>query len=332
MKAYVLEQRRGARASERIMRGLGELLYRGVLVPLVAFFPAPVAYRVACLRGDWCYRHHARVREQIMSNLAGVLGNQLSVEERARVTRNFFRRRACEPVDVMRLSGSGRALARLVEIRGVEHVESALAAGRGAIICCAHFGSFNSCFSLLGARGFPVTAVGDWRSTYDSSMSPLQRLLWRLFQEKPLARHRHRPNIEPATDQHGAAIRMAETLHSNELIAIALETPLSAEERARAIPVDFLGQHIPILPGIVSVARLTGSPVLVMVARRQADWRHQVLEISPPVPLDSDTVTAFKQCVAMVEAPVHQNLSHWDYWGSTQNLIDLGLLPTLAIT
>ncbi len=327
MRAYALDQRQSTLTRARIMYELSELFYRFLLVPLIAFLPASFAYRIACLRGDWCYRRNRLLREQIIHNLHGVLGEQLTPLERVQIVHEFFRRRSCEPIDVMRLAGKGHALARLIEIQGLEHVTSALATGKGAIICSAHFGSFNSCFSLIGACGFPVTAVGDWRSTYDSRMSPLQRFLWRLVQEKPLARHRHRPNIEPAMDRFGTAIRMAEILRSNELITIAIETPLPTADRARAMQVDFLGQRISLLPGSVSVAQFTGSPVLVMVVRRQPDWRHQILEISPLELLDSNTETAFRQCVAVLEAPIHQHIAHWDYWGSTQNLIDLGLLP-----
>jgi len=327
MRAYPLHQGQGTLTSERIRRNLEESLYRLIIVPLIAFLPAPIAYGLACLRGDWCYRLHTSEREQIIRNLEGVLGDQLSPMERAHVARDFFRRRSCEALDVMRLAGRGRALGRLVEIHGLEHIEAALAAGRGAIICSAHFGLFNGSFSLIGARGFPVTTVGDWRSTDDPSMSPLQRFLWRLIYEKRLKRHR-RPNIEPARDRFGTAIRMAEILRSNELIAIAVETPLAVEDHARAIPVDFLGRQIRVLPGSVSVAQLAGSQLLVLVVRRLADWRHQVLEISPPVPLDGDTATTTKRCMAMLEAPIRQNLAYWDFWGSTQKLVDLELLPS----
>ena len=326
MRAYPLHQRQGALTSKGIRRNLEELLYRLIIVPLVAFLPAPLAYGVACLRGDWCYRLDISEREQIIRNLEGVLGDQLSPMERAHVARDLFRRRSCEAMDVMRLAGRGRALGRLVEIHGLEHIEAALAAGKGAIICSAHFGLFNGSFSLIGARGFPVTTVGNWKTTCDSSMSPLQRFLWQLIHEKRVGRHR-RPNIEPVRDRFGTAIRMTEILRSNELITIAVETPLPIEDRARAIPVDFLGQQIRVLPGSVSVAQLAGSQLLVLVVRRLADWRHQVLEISPPVPLDGDTATTFKRCMAMLEAPIRQNLAHWDFWVSTQNLVDLGLLP-----
>jgi lauroyl/myristoyl acyltransferase len=324
--AHCLHQKYSRFRLELIVCKLEELLYRLVIVPLVAFLPAPLAYGIACLRGDWRYRLDSTAREQILRNLHKVLGDQLSPEERHQTTRDFFRRRSCEAIDVMRLAGKGRALARLVEIRGLEHIEAALADGKGVIICSAHFGLYNGGFSLIGACGFPVTTVGDWRSSW-ANMSPIKRILYRLVHENHLEHHR-RPNIEPERERFGKAMLMAEILRSNELITMAIEVPLSAEERARAVPVDFLGRQILLLPGSVSVAQITGSPILVLVVHRRADWEHQVLEISPPVPLDGDPIKAFKHCVKMLEEPIRQNPAYWDWWTKTQNLIDLGLLPT----
>ena len=327
MKTYSLHRRQGATLERyaRALRDLEELFYRLVIVPLVAFFPAPAAYGLACLRADCRYFADKSERERIIHNLEGVLGDELSPMERTHVARDYFRRRSCEAIDLMRLAGRGRALARLVEIRGLEHIEAALANGKGVVICSAHFGLFNGSFSLLASLGFPVTVVGDWRTTYDTSMSKMQRRFWHLFQEKRVGRHR-RPNIEPAKERFGTAIQMLEILRSNELIAMAVEAPLLAEDRERAVLVDFLGHQILALPGSVSVAQLTGSQLLVLVVRRLKNWRHQVLEISPPISLDNDVATTFKHCVAMLEEPIHQNLAHWDYWANTKDLIDLGLL------
>jgi lauroyl/myristoyl acyltransferase len=119
---------------------------------------------------------------------------------------------------------------------------------------------------------------------------------------------------------------MAEILRANEVITIAIDVPVSHEDRAHALAVDFLGRRVLLLPGSVSIAQHTGSQVLVSVVRRLPDWRHQVLEISPPVPLDGDMETAFKRCVAMVEAPIRQDLASWDGCLNTQALVDLGLL------
>ncbi len=304
---------------------LEEFLYRVVLVPLVAFLPAQLAYGIARLRGNWRYHLDTSKRAQLMHNLEMVLGDDYNDTEWAKLVQEFFRRKSCEAIDVMRLAGSGRRFARLVEIRGLEHIEAALATGKGAIICSTHFGSFNSAFSLIGASGFPVTVVGGLRSTW-VRMSPVQRVLWKIVHETRLERHRHRPNIEQAKAGVGTAILMAEILQSNELVAIAVDAPLPQKERARSIPVDFLGRQILLLPGSVNVAQLTGSPVLIMVIHRLPDWQHQILEIMP-VPLQGDDVADIKSCMQMLEAPIRQMPAYWDWWANAQDLADLGLLP-----
>ena len=66
-----------------------------------------------------------------------------------------------------RLRRGARPLRRLVEIRGREHLEAALAAGKGAILCSGHFGSHASGLSVLHASGFPVTHIGRWDHNYN---------------------------------------------------------------------------------------------------------------------------------------------------------------------
>jgi len=78
----------------------------------------------------------------------------------------------------------------------------------------------------------------------------------------------------------------------------------------------------------VDVAKITGSPVLALVVYRLRDWRHQVVEITPPVPLEGDTEAVFKRFMKILEAPVRQNVAYWDWLANTQNLVELGLLPT----
>jgi lauroyl/myristoyl acyltransferase len=82
------------------------------------------------------------------------------------------------------------------------------------------------------------------------------------------------------------------------------------------------------LPGVVGLAQLTGAPVLMMFVYRSADYCHQVLEISPPVSLEGQTVTAFGRCVAAIDAAVKRRPAEWVYWASTEDLSNLGLLPS----
>jgi len=305
-------------------------LYYLVIMPLAAFLPARLAYNLACRRADLLYLWDVPKRKRVLRCLEMVLGDQLSRGELERVARDHFRVRSCEVVDVMRLAGKGQALARLVEMRGLEHIEAALAAGKGAILCSAHFGSYDGCFSLLGIRGYPITVVGRWPSKSDGDRSSLECFLFRQTYQKPVAHHRHRPNIEPRPGQIGTAVQAANVLRQNELLSILLDPPVLPADRARAVQVNFLNGRALLLPGAVTLAQLTGAPVLMVFMRRSADWGHQILEISPPVSMDGDAETAFERCLAVVENAIRQNPAHWRYWNITP-LVQLGLLPREAM-
>jgi KDO2-lipid IV(A) lauroyltransferase len=299
--------------------------YYVIIVPLIAFLPAPIAYGIACLQGSVRFRLDKTKRQYILQGLEGVLGDQMSPAERIRVTRDFFRISSCEAVDARRLSGKGTALTQLVEIRGLEHIEAALAAGKGAILCGAHFGSYVTCSSLIGAQGLPITLIGRTPTKLNKNRTLIERIIFHSFFLRPLQGHWQRPNIQPR-GQLDSAIMAAKILRHNELIGVLIDPPVLVADRPRAVPVNFLNGQALLLPGVAEIAQLTGAPVLMTFMRRSKDWRHQVLEISPPISMDGDALTAFGRCLAVVEAAIRQNPEHWHYWGKYA-LMDLGLLP-----
>lgn len=313
-----------------ILRRLELALYYLVVMPLAAFLPIRLAYKVACLRADVLYRLDRPKRKRVLCSLQVALGDQVSQAELARIARDHFRVRSCEVVDVIRLAGSGRALVPLVEMRGLEHIEAALACGKGAILCSAHFGSYDSCFSLLGVHGFPVTVIGRWPSKVDGDRSWIEQFVFRLVYQKPVERHRRRPNIEPRAGQIGIAYQAANVLRQNELLAILVDPPVLEQDRARAVRVDFLNGKALLLPGVIPLAQLTKAPILMVFMYRSEDWEHQIVEISPPLSLNGDTVTDFRHCLKKVEDTIRQHPSHWRFW-NLQVLVDLDLLPAEAL-
>jgi KDO2-lipid IV(A) lauroyltransferase len=315
---------------ERLLRSAESVAYWLAVAPLTARLPASLAYRIACWRGDWCFRYRAGKRSQITGNLRRVLGDELGQQEAERLAREFFRMTSCEAIDVMRLRGRARSLGKLVEIRGREHLDAALAAGKGAILCTAHFGSCNSAFSLLHASGYPLTAIGRTFWKYDAGTSSAERRLWDFVYARRLQRHRQRPNIEPWPGRFKVGAQATVALRANEVVTVSSDAaPLDAEQ-ARAVEMPFLGRRARLLPGVVGLARLTGAPVLMMFVYRSADYRHQVLEISPPVSMEGDTATAFGRCVAAIDAAVKASPAEWVYWASTEDLSSLGLLPAAS--
>ena len=315
------------RRPARLARIAEAVAYWTVTARVLARLPAVLGYQVACLRGDWLFLSEAAKRASLARNCRLVLGDDVSPDEAKAAVRDWFRLSSCEALDVMRLRHKGQALRRLVEIRGGEHLEAALAAGKGALLCSAHFGSFDSGFSLLGASGFKVTTIGRWQHRYTAGMSGAERRFWELVYTRPLQRLRYRPNIEPWAGRLEVAAKAAAALRANEVVTISIDVPPLESDRARAIDVPFLGGRARLLPGVVTLAKLTGAPVLMCLLHRCADYRHQVLQISEPVPVDGETATAFGRCAAEVSAAISASPAHWQYLASPADLVDLGLIP-----
>jgi lauroyl/myristoyl acyltransferase len=319
----------GEGRAERLLRSVEGVAYWAAVAPAVACLPTALGYRIACWRGDWDFRSRHRKRADLTRNLRQLLGDELSPDDAEGLTRRWFRIASCEAIDAMRLRGRARALRRTVEIRGREHLEAALADGKGAILCSAHFGSFDCAFSLLGASGFRVTTIGRWQHNYTVGLSPAERRFWDVVYARRMRRHRHRPNIEPWAGRVGVAAQAAAVLRANEVLTIAIDAPPLKCDMARTVEVPFLGGRARLLPGAVTLARLTGAPVLMCFMYRAADYRHQVLEISAPVKLSAkdDEATAFARCAAEVSAAIRRSPAHWAYWASRADLAGLGLIP-----
>jgi lauroyl/myristoyl acyltransferase len=301
--------------------------YYLVTAPLLALLPAALAYRAACWRGDWTFRCWPDKRREVLRNLRQVLGEELTADEAERVARDAFRIRSCEVIDLMLLRGRARSLERLTEVRGREHLEAAIAGGKGAILCSAHSGSYLCAFSVIHAGGFPVTSIGRWWWRYPPGGSSAVRRVWDFVYARRVLWHRQRPSIEPWPGRMQVAVQAAAVLRDNEVLTICSDAPPLDAERARTIAVPFLGRQASLLPGVVTLARLTGAPVLMVFAHRTSDYRHQVLEISPPVPMEGETAVAFGHCVAAMDTAIRQYPAEWDFWFEPDDLVGLGLLP-----
>jgi lauroyl/myristoyl acyltransferase len=312
---------------ERMLRRLESVAYWAAGAPAVACLPAALGYGIARRRGDWDFRYRHAKRADMVRNLGQVLDGELAPGAAERLTRDWFRFASCQAIDVMRLRYRARPLRRLVEVRGREHLEAALADGRGAILCSAHFGSYDSAFSVLGASGYPVTSIGRWQHNYTAGLSAAERRFWDLVQARRHRRHRHRPNIEPWAGRVAVAAQAAAVLRANEVLTIAIDAPPLDCDLARTVEVPFLGRRARFLPGAVTLAQLTGAPLLMTFMYRAADCRRQVLEISAPMSMEGDTTTVFARCAAEVDAAIRRQPAHWTYWPSTADLARLGLIP-----
>jgi KDO2-lipid IV(A) lauroyltransferase len=316
-----------AKASRSLLRRL-EIFGFWTTAPLVALLPAKLAYRAACRRGDLIARYWPEEPAVFARNLRQILGETFSPAEADRVAREALRAGSCDIIDIMRLRSRTRPLRKLVEIRGLEHVEAAKAGGKGAILCTAHFGSYDSAWSLIHASGFPVTEIGHWWWDYMPGISPAVKRFWDWAHGRRVLRYRQRPNIEPWSAGIMAAMQAVAVLRRNEVVAICSDAFQTEGDKTRAAKVPFLGREATFMPGVINLAKRSGAPILMMFMYRSDDYRHQVLEISPPLSMDGDPDTAFRRCVAAMDAAIRSNPAQWHFWGETERgLIELGVIP-----
>jgi len=310
-----------------VLRRLEIFIFWLVVAPLVARLPAKLAYGAATRRGDWIARNWPEDSVAISRNLRQVLGETPSSAEVERMTREVIRTGSYEVIDLMMLRNQTRPLKKLVEIRGLEHLEAAKAEGKGAILCTAHFGSYEIAWSLIHASGFPVTAIGHWWWDYLPDISPVTQRFWSFAHKRRLLRYRQRPNIEPWSDRM-SAMKTVGALRRNEVAAICIDAFALEEDKAKLVKVPLLGREATFLPGVISLARLSGAPILMMFMHRSEDHRHQVLEISAPISIEGGPETAFRRCVAAMDAAIRVNPAHWHYFsGPPSGLAEIGLGP-----
>ena len=162
-------------------------------------------------------------------------------------------------------------------VRGVEHIEAALARGRGAIFLSGHFGNFELGAAWL-ARRFPLDLV-----------------------VKPLANPRVDAWLSDLRRRAGfglirtdAGVReVFASLRAGRAIAMLADQ----DARRHGVFVSFLGvpASTPVGPARVSLA--TGAPIVTGFVTRRADGRHE-LDIDPPLVEDGRDAGAARRLTA----------------------------------
>jgi lauroyl/myristoyl acyltransferase len=142
----------------------------------------------------------------------------------------------------------------------------------------------------------------------------------------PFTSHLKGRNIMRKPGRIAVAFQAALVLRENEVVGTMLDAALKPRDTSKAVEVVFMGRKVILVPGAVSIAQLTGAPVLIVLLRRTSDWRHQVLEIFPPIHIDGDTIGSFQRCLAVVEAAIRRHPEQWIMWNSPE-LIRMELLP-----
>ncbi len=238
---------------------------------LVKTLPEPVAVHAFRIGGDLATRRNGRGVQQLRRNLRRVVGPDLPEAEMDDLVRAAMRSYARYWLETFRLPKvNPREVAAVVERAtvGSEHVDAAMAAGRGLVIALPHMGNWDVGALWLIDHGVPFTTVAE-------RLKPES-----LFDRFVAFREGLGMEVVPLTG--GASPPMSvltARLSAGGCVCLVADRDLSRS----GIEVDFFGAPATMPPGPAMLAALTGAALVpVTLTFRPDGWGQR---IDPPVDL-----------------------------------------------
>jgi KDO2-lipid IV(A) lauroyltransferase len=131
----------------------------GWLTGFVAAIPLRVGYALASLFTELHFRLFPERRHAALTNLAVVLPGTPR-KERLRIVRRMMRSYNSMLFEFFRLPHLEREeLLGAVDVEGREHLEEAVARGRGVVVCCTHIGNWELAAVVVAHWGYTLHAV-----------------------------------------------------------------------------------------------------------------------------------------------------------------------------
>ena len=279
---------------------VGETLYR-TTVASVSLLPKATAYRGARALGGLEYRVRGR-RVKLRPELLQAL--EATPAQVAAWTRRSCELSVSEDVDYYRRLWGRSSSGDIIELRGLDHLDAALAGGRGAILYSGHIRGPWMFFCGLTALGYPVHLISCHPSDQLAGMT-----LW--------CYGRHLTNLQDRMGlryvwvrpgNFGVAVQAANVLRRNAIVALTID-PLGAS----TIDVDVLGQRAEFSSGHALLAQATGAPLLDFFVHRDDDW-HQVGEIGSPLDASDDVRATVQESVDRIAGQARRHPEEWYFW------------------
>ncbi len=268
-------------------------------VALVRCLPLRVAAGLGDLVGRIGFAVMGRARRRVLSHLELAFGEELDDRERRAIARRNFRlmgRAALSFFTYHRL-GTERALAR-VRVDGEEHLQAALAKGRGAILVGAHYGLVELAACWYAQR-YGGAVVG--RPDSDTSV---MSLLYRMREE-----------LGCPTIRRGDPREILRRLRRNEPIGILAD---HAIDDVQGAVLPFFGRPALTVTGPAALAHRTGAPLVPVFIEWDGPTSHRVIVrpalVAPAdLPRDQAILALTERVNAAIEARIRSRPDHWSW-------------------
>lgn len=230
---------------------------------LYYFFGLGFASLLGGLFGDLVYKANRRLKISVRKGIAETF-TEFDENKIKYVLRNSFKHHYKRQAETIFFGALNKdRINNLVYASGIEHIDSALSKGKGAILLLSHFGSFLLPLPFLGFRGYKVNQItGRQRH---SSLIAERIWAWR---------KKEADRLPVKFIQVDRFLRPCyEALQRNELVAIAFD----GLDGSKWSEVDFLGTKVRVSTGPFELARRTGATIIPVFVIRNKDNTHRLV-------------------------------------------------------
>lgn len=294
------------RLSETFKHSLVDHLASGILVSSMFVFrwiPLGGVVFFSKILGILTFYLYKKYRERVLGNLSLAFGNEKDAKEIRGLAREIFYHFCLTPLETIYLGANGIPFDRFllkIKIEGREHLDAALARGKGVIALGAHLGSFTLLGSRLAVEGYPFNLI--------VNVGRYPRVWGRLADYQKVVGQQTIP-LKPVS----ASIKKSlNCLHRNEILYIVADE----QQRRGGLPVPFFGQIAYTPPGAAIFSLKTGAPILPMFVLREHEV-NRTLVIKSPLQFErsedekEDIERLTRQFTKVIEETVRQYPSQW---------------------
>ena len=256
---------------------LGGAAYR-LSARVLRAVPPGLRHAAAAPGGAAWFWLSAGQRRAALENYAAVLGRERSDPEVARIARRAFQNYGRMLTDFLLIGSlSPEELRQRMSIDGLDHVDAALARGRGAIMAVPHMGSWDMAGSYAGALGYAVSAVTE---RFPGSL------------DDEVVHTRQRFGLNVIALGRSAVRGITQALQANGIVALLCDL-----EQGPGVGVRFFGKRAVVPGGPAAIALKTGAALMPACQYATSPGHHHVHLDAPLTWAPGETKEALMQRV-----------------------------------
>ncbi len=274
---------------------------------MITFLPLALSARIGRLGGR-LLRLLSREKQRVMiDEFRRVLPGRSEKDLRL-IVRESFINYCLSELEILLYPSMDRAyIDRVFTIEGREHLDAALAKGKGVLLCQAHFGAFQMTMPAIGYTGYTMNQISASAAVWKEGGASASQS--RMFDIK--ARYEYTLPVKHISIT--SSLRpVFNALKKNEIVGITVD----GGGGKKVVPFRFLGREALYQTGAVDLAISTGAAMVPAFVITESGLRHRLV-LHAPLRMDGekDTVrrAALQEFAALLESYVQRYPHHYGY-------------------